>query len=133
VASHIAQRGAQTAGFFKFAFDAQGARAAIVAKSVLARCLVWNLPYGDQGLLISRDLYDALGGYPSWPLFEDVDLVDRLNRRGKRSLIPLPAKAFTAADKYERDGYFRRAAKNLWLLARYRLGAKPDALARAYR
>ena len=40
----------------------------------------WRLPYGDQGLLIHRDLLRAVGGIRPLPLMEDVDLVRRLGR-----------------------------------------------------
>jgi hypothetical protein len=56
-------------------------RARVVEKVVALRCLVAVLPYGDQGLLISRRLYDELGGYGGQVLMEDVDLVRRIGRR----------------------------------------------------
>ena len=75
-------------------------------------------------------LYEALGGYRPWPLFEDVDLVRRI---GKRRLSILRSKAVTCAERFQKEGYLKRSAKNLTLLARYYLGADPVRLARAYR
>src|SRR3546814_14743968 len=49
--------------------------------AVAWRCRALGLPYGDQGLLIARSFYDALGGFAPMPLFEDVDLVRRIGRR----------------------------------------------------
>ena len=63
---------------------AAGAR---LERLVAWRCRVLALPYGDQGLLIARALYDAVGGYRPLPLMEDVDLVRRL---GRRRLAALP-------------------------------------------
>jgi hypothetical protein len=60
---------------------------------------------------------------------EDVDLV---RRRGARRLRRLDAKALTRADRYRRDGYLGRSARNAVLLARYLAGADPERLARAY-
>ena len=68
-----------------------------------------KLPYGDQGLLISRNFYDALGGYREMALMEDVDLVRRI---GAGRLTLLRAEAVTSADKYRRDGFSRRAWRN---------------------
>ena len=45
------------------------------------RCRLFALPYGDQGLLIHRSLYDALGGFRPLPMMEDVDLVRRIGRK----------------------------------------------------
>jgi hypothetical protein len=48
---------------------------------VALRCRIFALPYGDQGLLISRRLYQMLGGYRPMPLMKDIDLVRRIGRR----------------------------------------------------
>jgi hypothetical protein len=39
-----------------------------------------QMPYGDQGLLIHRSLYERVGGYRSLALMEDVDLIQRLQQ-----------------------------------------------------
>lgn len=88
-----------------------------------------GLPYGDQGLLISRTLYDEVGGYADVPLMEDVMLVRRI---GKRRLSFLSAEARTSAAKYERDGWHKRSWQNAWLLTRFLLGASPEKLAKHY-
>ena len=90
----------------------------------------FGLPYGDQGLLIHRSLYRTVGGYPEQPLMEDVAIARSL---GRARLTGLNAVARTGADRYLRDGWLRRGARNLWTLARYFLGASPEALAKAYR
>lgn len=117
------------AGWFRFGLDDQGLRARVWERGVALRCGLLALPYGDQGLLISRRLYDDVGGYRPLPLMEDVDLVRRL---GSRRLRPLEARAMTSAERYRRDGYLGRSAKNAVLLARYLAGADPARLARAY-
>ena len=43
-------------------------------------CRRLGLPYGDQGLLISRALLRRIGGVRPLPLMEDVDLVRRAER-----------------------------------------------------
>lgn len=88
-----------------------------------------GLPYGDQGLLLPRALYDRAGGYPDQPLMEDVALVRALDT----PVVMLDAIAMTSADRYRRQGWLRRGGRNLMLLARYFAGADPHALARAYR
>ncbi len=118
------------AGYFAFALDDGGHRARRLERAVAARCRLFALPYGDQGLLISRRFYEALGGYKPWPLFEDVDLVRRI---GRRRLQPLGIAAETSAERFLVEGYTRRSARNLTLLARYYMGASPQKLAEAYR
>ncbi len=118
------------AGYFQFALDDGHPKARRLERAVRWRCRKLALPYGDQGLLIPRRFYEALGGYKPWPLFEDVDLVRRI---GRRRLIGLEARAVTSAERFLADGYTRRSLKNLTLLTRYFLGANPQSLARAYR
>lgn len=130
VARFIARRGnIERAAAFTFAFDDDAPAAKRAAWWVGVRNSVFKLPYGDQGLLISRALYDAVGGFRDLPLMEDVDLVRRI---GPARLTILRSLAVTSADKYRRDGYGRRARRNLWLLARYFLGADPAKLAKIY-
>lgn len=126
-AEHIA-RHASRAGYFRFALDDHGLKARLWERGVAVRSTLLGLPYGDQGLLISRRLYEEVGGYRPLPLMEDVDLVRRL--RG--GLRPLPAAAVTSAERYRREGYVGRSVKNAVLLARYLAGADPERLAKAY-
>lgn len=117
------------AGHFRLAFDSEGKGARRLAALANWRARVFGLPYGDQGLLIRRDLYDALGGYRPLPLMEDVDLVRRI---GRRRLRELPAIARTSAERYRRDGWVLRPLRNLFCLTLYVLGAAPDFIARIY-
>jgi len=119
-----------TAACFRFRLDAEAWQARLIEPGVAARTRLLALPYGDQGLLISRRLYAQVGGYRRLPLFEDVDLVRRL---GRRRLRVLNADAMTSAERWQRDGWFRRSAANLRLLALYGFGKSSEELARRYR
>ena len=123
------------AAAFRLAFDREGLRPRLVAGGANLRARLARLPYGDQGLLIPRALYEAIGGFDAeLPLFEDVDLVRRLvAARGRGALRLLPATARSSPVRYERQGYARRVLSNQLLLARYLAGASPRDLALAYR
>ena len=114
--------------YFRLRADAPGWRARLFERLVAFRCWGWGLPYGDQGLLISRARFETVGGFKPWPLFEDVDMVDRLP-----DLAPLPAALGTDVSHYMRGGMWRRGRRNLALLRRFRAGEDPAALARDYR
>ena len=118
------------AAVFSFALDDTSFAARGLERLVRWRCQLAALPYGDQGLLISRSLYNALGGYRSIPLMEDVDIVRRI---GRHRLVVLTAKASTSADRYRRDGYVLRGVRNLFCLALYFCGVAPATIARLYR
>ena len=117
------------AAAFNFALDDPAPQARRLERIVAWRARVLGLPYGDQGLLISRQLYDTLGGFRPLPLMEDVDLVRRI---GRGRLRLLGARAFTSAARYRRDGWVRRPARNLACLSLYYLGVPPATLARLY-
>lgn len=117
------------AAVFRLAFDDDSPQARRVVFWARLRARVMKLPYGDQGLLISRFFYDGLGGYPDIPLMEDVELMRRI---GPQRFVLLETEAVTSAEKYRRDGYDKRAWRNLTLLARYLMGADPVELAKAY-
>lgn len=128
VAAHIAA-GPGRAGYFRFALDSDDPRARRLERRVAWRCRVLALPYGDQGLLIHRDLLAAAGGVRPLPLMEDVDLVRRL---GRRRLRLLPVAAVTSAAKWQRDGWMRRSLRNLMCLGLYFAGVPPQLIARLY-
>ena len=87
------------------------------------------LPYGDQGLLIARALYDEVGGFAAIPLMEDVDLVRRL---GRRRLAPIAVPLYSSARRYLDEGYIRRPLRNLFCLSLYFAGVPPRRIARLY-
>jgi len=117
------------AGYFRFQLDDGRWLARLLARGVTLRARLFGLPYGDQGLLIARDHYRAIGGYKPMPLMEDVDIVRRI---GARNLAPLPATAITSADRYRRDGFIRRPLRNLCCLLLYMLGAPPAMIVKLY-
>ena len=118
----------QKAGYFRLRFEANGLPPRIVAGWANLRSRLFGLPYGDQALLISAALYKDVGGYPDQPLMEDVAIARALKGR----LVRLNAAALTSAAKYQGQ-WLRRGSRNLGLLLRYFLGAKPEALAHKYR
>jgi rSAM/selenodomain-associated transferase 2 len=117
------------AAVYKLAFDDASAEAKRVVFWARLRARVMKLPYGDQGLLISRLFYDGIGGYPDIPLMEDVEIMRRI---GPKQLVLLETQVVTSAEKYRRDDHDKRALRNLGLMARYLMGADPIELAKAY-
>ncbi|RVV99571.1 glycosyltransferase [Mesobaculum littorinae] len=127
VARHMGQS-PERAGYFRLAFRATGLPPRLVAGWANLRAARLGLPYGDQGLLIARDVLARAGGVPDLPLMEDVALARALRGR----LSPLDATITTSAERYLAEGWLRRGGRNLGLLARYLAGADSDELARAY-
>ena len=117
------------AGYFDLALDDAAPAARRLERIVAWRSRVLALPYGDQGLLISRHLYNTIGGYAAMPLMEDVDIVRRL---GRARLRPIGATMLASARRYRRDGYWRRPLRNLMCLALYFAGVSPAKIVKLY-
>jgi rSAM/selenodomain-associated transferase 2 len=128
-AARAAMRDPGRAWFFRFALDDDAPAARRLEGAVAWRCRALALPYGDQGLLIHRDLLEAVGGLRPLPLMEDVDLVRRLGRARLGALDPA---AVTSAARWRRDGYLARSSRNLLCLGLWFAGVPPRIIARLY-
>lgn len=117
------------AATFGFKLDADCWQARVLERLVRWRSRVLGLPYGDQGLLIHRDFYAVLGGYPDWPLMEDVEVVRRI---GRGRLVTLPVYAITSAARWRTEGWLARSARNALCLSLFYLGIPPKTIARIY-
>ena len=130
VSAFVAAPGASMrAGYFDFALDDAAPAARRLERIVAWRCRALALPYGDQGLLISRALYDAVGSFAPLPLMEDVDFVRRL---GRRRLARIGSRCTVSARRYRREGYWRRPLRNILCLLLYFAGVPPHLIVRLY-
>lgn len=89
-----------------------------------------GLPYGDQAIFIRREVFWQFGSFPEIPLMEDVALVQRLRRRHWPVLIDGPVGV--SPRRWQQQGIVRQTLRNWSLLARFALGARPEALAPLY-
>jgi rSAM/selenodomain-associated transferase 2 len=90
-----------------------------------------QLPYGDQGLFVSRVLFDRVGGFPDQPIMEDYEFVQRIQRLGRVAIAP--AAAVTSGRRWQRRGAVGTTLVNQLIVLGYRLGVSPARLARWYR
>lgn len=112
---------------FRLKLDDTAWQARLIERAVALRTRFAGLPYGDQGLLVSRAAYDTAGGFRPLILMEDVDLLRRLARP-----VMLDGDALTSAGRWRRDGWARRTLRNLTCLSLWRLGVSPDRIAKIY-
>lgn len=89
-----------------------------------------GLAYGDQGLVVHRDLLRQVGGFPDLPLMEDVGLMRRLRGSGRRALLDGPI--HVSPRRWQQNGIVRQTVRNWTLLALYRLGVPLEGLVRRY-
>ncbi len=120
-------------GVFQLHFDEKGLGPSIVAWGAKVRTQYFQLPYGDQGLLIAKSHYDSVGGYSQISLFEDVDIIDRLMQQAtKRDLHIFNSPAVTSAKRYREEGYTKRVVRNFICICMYRCGVSMSRIQTFY-
>ena len=119
------------AAAWPLAVDGSGSWLRWVERGAGLRWRLTGLVYGDQGLLVRRAVYDAVGGYPDTRIMEDVVLARRLARRTRVVRLPVPIRA--DARRWQREGQVRGTVRNVTLLSLFLAGVTPDRLARWYR
>lgn len=88
-----------------------------------------TLPYGDQAIFVRNDVFRAVGGFPSIPLMEDLELSLRLRRLGR--IKTARAHVFVSGRRFLARPLFYAVVMNLFPLL-YRLGVQAATLARIY-
>jgi len=116
------------AAVFRFAIDLPRAWRRFIELGQTLRQALYGLPYGDQGLLVRRALFEGVGGFPELPLLEDVALLRALRRHTR--VRTLPAALVTSGRRYRRDGVVRTWLKHTGIIFLYFAGVSPGRLAR---
>lgn len=120
----------EEAAHFRFALADGGRFGRVIEVGQRLRERLTGLAYGDQGLLVSRRRFLALGGFPDLAIMEDVEAVRRLRRDG--GIVRIDAPLLTSARRYVEEGPLRAWARNALLAIAYRLGVSARRLARWY-
>ena len=118
------------AAVWKLAVEGDGLWMRLVEAGARVRDRLAGLPYGDQGLVIRRSLFELVGGFPAVPIMEDVALARAVSRRTR--LTRLPAALVASGRRWRREGPYRTWVRNAMLVTAYLAGAPPERLARWY-
>ena len=132
-ALHAALADPQLAGgafYIRFA-EARPRSLRLVAWGVNVRARLRNSATGDQGIFVRRKVFQSIGGAPDWPLFEDVELVRRIKRAGKFTV--LKTRLTVSGRRYIEHGVLRTALLIYSLRFAYWLGVPPQRLKNWFR
>ena len=102
----------------------------LVAALMNVRSRLTGIATGDQAIFVSREAFDAVGGFPDWPLMEDIGISRALKRVTQPAA--LHARVTTSGRRWEANGPLRTILFMWWLRLRFAFGARPDALAARY-
>ena len=116
------------AGIFRLAFDHY---TPLLHFYSFCTRLPWiRLGFGDRGLFVRAAAFEAVGGFPAIPLFEDLEIACRLHERGGFRFLPYSVT--TAARRFQENGPLRQQLRNLRLWLHYLAGTDPRQLTHLY-
>lgn len=136
IAAHATSRTKAFCGGFRQRIDAHGVRYRLLERGNAARIRWAGTAYGDQGIFVSRHWFSSVGGFPEWPIMEDVELMRRLaSSRQRESGSPpilLPGPIQISPRRWEKNGIAQQTFRNWMMLTAWYCGASPEYLAKFY-
>lgn len=120
------------AGAFGLSIDSSSLALKYIAAHASFRSRLSRIPYGDQAIFIRKSYFEQIGGFRDIPLMEDVDLMRRIKRDGRRIYL-LRDKVTTSARRWQSEGVLYTTLRNQAVLMLYYLGVSPQRLARLYK
>jgi rSAM/selenodomain-associated transferase 2 len=115
-------------GAFTIRFEPTSLILDLIAFSSRADSLLTT--YGDQCIFTRKDFYEKIGGFPDWPLFEDVCILQKARKYAKVHKLRGPV--VSSSRRFQKNGVMPQLALNTWLMLQYLWGVHPDELARRY-
>ena len=129
VTESVFERG-KVGGRFRFDISHSNRIYRWIAQGTNFRSRYLGITYGDQAIYATRETFEAVGGYPEIPVFEDARFADRIKRAG--GLDWIDEAVLTSARRWERRGPVRTVLLTWLLRLLYTLFVPPRFLARFY-
>jgi rSAM/selenodomain-associated transferase 2 len=117
-------------GAFDLHIDSRRRLCKFVARVASRRSRWLGLPYGNQGIFVWRQVFEALGGFPEIPIMEDLSFARRLRRAGRLTFIH--SGLVTSGRRWNANGVLRTALVNGWVTMLFFLHVPPRQLRRIY-
>ncbi|MEI8146486.1 MAG: TIGR04283 family arsenosugar biosynthesis glycosyltransferase [Alphaproteobacteria bacterium] len=102
----------------------------VVARLMNIRSRFSGIATGDQAIFVTRQAFEAVGGFPDQPLMEDIDLSRRLLAMSKPAC--LRERVTTSGRRWDTHGFWRTVFLMWRLRFDHWLGADPAKLAHRY-
>ena len=118
-------------GAFDLGIDSPRLLLRLTARCASLKHRLTRVPYGDQAIFLRAGYFRETGGYREIPLFEDVELMRRTRKSGRKIII-LPSRTRTSPRKWEKDGAVYTILRNWTLQALHLLGVPPESLVKYY-
>jgi rSAM/selenodomain-associated transferase 2 len=119
-------------GFFCIKLDGAHILYRLIESMINLRSTLTNVGTGDQGMFVSRNLFDQVGGFQSMPLMEDVALSKSLRLIVDANVIGT-SKIITSSRRWQQRGILVTVLLMWSLRLQYFFGVSPARLAAKYR
>jgi rSAM/selenodomain-associated transferase 2 len=119
------------AGAFAVRIDAPLWSLRLVEWGVNRRSHLLQMPYGDQALFLTKEIFHKIGYFPEFPILEDFELIQRLKPMGKITIISVPV--LTSARRWLKNGVFKTTLMNQMIILAYLLGVSPKQIVSWFR
>ena len=117
-------------GRFNVALSGQAFIYRFIAAMMNLRSSLTGIATGDQCIFVTRQLFDAIGGYQAIPLMEDICLSQSLKRVSRP--FCLTTKVITSSRRWEKNGTFRTILVMWSLRLAFFVGVSPTKLHKIY-
>jgi rSAM/selenodomain-associated transferase 2 len=117
-------------GAFDLHIDSQRRLCKFVANVASRRSRLLQLPYGDQGVFVWRQVFELLGGFPDIAIMEDIAFARQLRRQGRLTFIPIGL--ITSGRRWNANGVLKTTLVNWWVTTLFFLHVSPLWLRRTY-
>ena len=102
----------------------------IIEKMINIRSCWSGIATGDQGIFLTRTIFEKVGGYPLIPLMEDIALSKRLKREGRPACVK--QQLITSSRRWEERGIVTTVVLMWRLRFAYWVGVSPHRIAKMY-
>lgn len=119
------------AGAFALRINSPQAGLRLVEWGVKWRSKWLQMPYGDQGIFITKEKFHDVGGFPELPIMEDFELIRHLKTAGKIAFVPVPV--ITSPRRWLKKGILQTTLINQFVIIAYFLGVSPQKIRSWYR
>ena len=96
------------------------------------RSRLTGISTGDQGLFMTRQAYETVGGFPAQLLMEDIEMCKRLKRAGVAGPASLASRITTSGRRWQQHGLWRTIILMWRLRFQYWRGTPAAELHAAY-
>lgn len=120
-----------SAGCFRLSFDSSSLSMKFISTCANLRTSISRIPFGDQALFFTSEIFKDVGGYSDMPLMEDIDIMQKCRKKKLRiGIVPDPV--VTSARKWREEGVLYTSGRNAIIQLLYYCGTSPEKLVKYY-